>query len=559
MTPDVFLAEFGDLAETPGGPQRLRELVLKLAVQGCLTERKDDDGTVESLLHVVAANREALAEKYRSRNGVSAGVEVPPFDAPDSWRWVPLGQLGVFLGGGTPSKKNRSFWAGRIPWVSPKDMKRPYIDDATDKITSEAVANSSAKLIPPRALLMVVRGMILAHSFPVALTTTEVTVNQDMKALLLGVPDLDEYLLRALQGSRDRMLAHVARSTHGTCRLDGQIVASFPVPVPPLAEQKRIVAKVDELLALCDELETRQQKKAQVSAQLSKAALHAVVEAPDHKAVRKSWKRVENNFNLLYDRISNVEELRLAIMELGVKGLLTQRSEAHEPAEAMLEAIQRDANGRCEPVEPIPERPLPINWTWCTLADLALLVGDGPFGSRLKTAHYVAEPGYRVIRLGNIGRNHFKNTDKSYITEQHYSTLAPYHLCEGDLVVASLGNPPGRACQVPASALPAVHKADCFRVQLHPAVDRRYVSLVLNSPFGVNRAVDLHRGDTRGRITTSHLKLAPIPLAPLEEQRRIVAKVQTLMKLCDDLEAKLKQADEDGERLMQAVVESLVA
>jgi type I restriction enzyme S subunit len=97
--------------------------------------------------------------------------------------------------------------------------------------------------------------MILAHSFPVAVTCIPVAINQDMKALVLKKPEMAEYLLRALKGLKPEMLKRVKRSSHGTCRLEGTDYSDFLVPIPPPAEQVRIVAKVDELMALCDRLQ----------------------------------------------------------------------------------------------------------------------------------------------------------------------------------------------------------------------------------------------------------------------------------------------------------------
>ncbi|MBK1853804.1 restriction endonuclease subunit S [Verrucomicrobiaceae bacterium 5K15] len=175
-------------------------------------------------------------------------------DHPTQWMSVPLGKLGEWRGGGTPSKGNTKFWDGEIPWVCPKDMKRPIIHKSIDQITAEAIDKSSAKLIPKNSLLMVVRGMILAHSFPVARSGREVTINQDMKALLPDYHDTATYLHLALRALRDQFLNTVERSSHGTCKLLTKDLQGMLIPIPPLAEQHRIVAKVDELMALCDEL-----------------------------------------------------------------------------------------------------------------------------------------------------------------------------------------------------------------------------------------------------------------------------------------------------------------
>ena len=198
----------------------------------------------------------------------------PPFDLPEGWSWTNLGRLGEVRGGGTPSKRNPAFWEGPIPWVSPKDMKRDLIGESILTVTEAAISGSSVKRIPRESLLMVVRGMILAHSFPTALTTAEVTVNQDMKALLPFDVRIAPFLLVATKGHKRRVLDVVERSTHGTCKLPTTSLFALPIAVPPLAEQHRIVAKVDSLMTLLDDLEERLRAAHDTQAAFAAAAVH---------------------------------------------------------------------------------------------------------------------------------------------------------------------------------------------------------------------------------------------------------------------------------------------
>jgi type I restriction enzyme S subunit len=161
-------------------------------------------------------------------------------DVPEGWGVLDLHAAGRWLSGGTPSKLEPSLWSGPIPWVSPKDMKRPRIDDAMDHVSEDAVGKGT-QLAPVGSVLMVVRGMILAHSFPVAVTTGPVAFNQDIKALVPNAGFTSEYLLAWLQHSGAELLARAEVSNHGTKRLPSEILFASRVPKPPLEEQEDLV------------------------------------------------------------------------------------------------------------------------------------------------------------------------------------------------------------------------------------------------------------------------------------------------------------------------------
>jgi type I restriction enzyme S subunit len=224
-------------------PTDLRKTILTLAVQGKLVPQDPNDEPAEVTVPKIAA------ATVVSDNGNDA--------FPAHWLKVPLRSTGEWRGGGTPSKSRLDFWQGDIPWVSPKDMKMLLISDAQDHISNSAIEGSSVRMIPSGSLLMVVRGMILARAFPVALTTREVTINQDMKALSPWESETKEFLLVALRAFESEILRAVERSTHGTCKLSTEFLEEFIVGIPPLAEQRRIVAKVDQLMALVDQLEVQ--------------------------------------------------------------------------------------------------------------------------------------------------------------------------------------------------------------------------------------------------------------------------------------------------------------
>ena len=183
----------------------------------------------------------------------SSGVEWLG-DVPEHWNITEIRYIANQIGGGTPSKDREEYWNGDIPWVTPKDMKEDYIQDSQDKITGQAINNSSVKFVPKGSVLIVVRGMILLHSVPVALVLKKLTVNQDMKALIPVYNVCGEYLLFLLKGLRYFILDLVDNSAHGTKCLRTEIFERMKIAIPNINEQNEIIAQLRKKLEGIDSL-----------------------------------------------------------------------------------------------------------------------------------------------------------------------------------------------------------------------------------------------------------------------------------------------------------------
>jgi type I restriction enzyme S subunit len=195
-------------------------------------------------------------------------------ELPDGWEYVALGNSGRWVAGGTPSKSNDQFWNnGTIPWLSPKDMKSERILDTRDHITEAAVSETGLKKLPKETLLFVVRGMILAHTFPVAISSRLLTINQDIRGVKPFKGVLPNYLLRAMQAEASSILFAVRESTHGTRRLESETLKCWPIPIPSLKEQAEIVRRLESLFQMADDIEKRVAAAALRSEKLTQAIL----------------------------------------------------------------------------------------------------------------------------------------------------------------------------------------------------------------------------------------------------------------------------------------------
>ncbi len=561
-----FVENFEVLVNVAGSTKHLKELVLQLAVRGRLSGPTAE--TADSLVAELQRARAKLAKAGIRIGDVSLPVadDEAPYRLPPGWRWVRLGEFGGFLGGGTPSKSNATFWAGPLPWVSPKDMKRPYIEDAEDHISMAAVEGSAAKLIPARSVLCVVRGMILAHSFPVAVTMREVAINQDMKALVLAMPELSEFILRSCQAARTRVLAKVEHSSHGTCRLDSETVEMLPIALPPLADQRRIVAKVDQLMALCDDLEARQTKKRETGTRLTKSALEALTAAEGPKEFDAAWKRVVENFDVLIDRAEKVGVLRRALLEGAVRGWLEPQVVSDEPVEklwtrihqeraALLGGKRRGGRGHGGAVAEPASAPysVPRGWMWCQLGDVAGHIVDGTHHTPKYQEQGVAFISAKDIKGGKLVFDRCR-----YISAEEFEELAG-RCCpkRGDVLVTKSGSI-GEVAIVDTDRKFTLFESVAL-VPVVPSVHPRFVAHVAYLGASGQFGKDNQKGVGVTHLHLVDLRRVPFPLPPVAEQRRIVAKVEQLMKVCDDLEVKLRRAEGRAAKLVEAVVQELVA
>jgi type I restriction enzyme S subunit len=227
------------------------------------------DGETEHLDRLVAAKEGVLgllAEKRRAliTRAVTRGLDpraslrnsgLPWLgEIPAHWELIPLRFLVDIVSGATPDTGKAEFWDGDIPWVSPKDMKRDEIKDAEDHVSALALSSSALRLIDPVVVLIVVRGMILAHSFPTAVTTQPVTINQDMKALRCRELLEPHYLRDFLRGLEAQLVSSAEESAHGTRKLETEVLGRFQVCVPPIDEQRTIVAHIAAETAKLDAL-----------------------------------------------------------------------------------------------------------------------------------------------------------------------------------------------------------------------------------------------------------------------------------------------------------------
>jgi type I restriction enzyme, S subunit len=566
----AFFYNFALLADASNGVAKLRELILQLAVQGKLVPQDLNEEPARVLLDRIKANKAQLIKsKQIKKSDVLSTVRVDEisFDIPDSWQWVRLGDLAVSMTNGI--YKPDTFYSesgvgclrmyninnGKINF---KNLKRISIDE--NELTQYRLCEgdllvnrvNSRELVGKAAVIEKLREDLIFESKNIRVRFT----------IKEGLPQFINILFRthavraAFEGD--------AKQTTGQASINQPQVSNIPVPLPPLEEQKRIIAKVDELMRLCDELETRQQARRESRVRLNNATLaplnNAASLAPEE--FKQASVRLADNFAALYDSAETVGKLRLTILQLAVQGKLVPQDPHDEPADKLLAAItdqrkRRMQRERVKAQHPLPplspdEVPyeLPHGWKWERLGN----IGDTNIGLTYSPKD-IAKTGVPVLRSSNIQKGKIDLSDLVRVAiDPKRSVLVEV----GDLLICARNG--SRALVGKVALIEQLTETTAFGAFM--AVFRsslnQYLYHFICSPM-FRQMIDEVNTTTINQITQANLRSTITPVPPLAEQKRIVAKVNQLMALCDELETKLRQAEADSEKLMKAAVRHVIA
>lgn len=258
-----------------------------------------------------------------------------------SWPLVPLGDLVNFYSGGTPSKADEAYWSGDVPWFSARDMKTPRLSAATRHLSEDAFERTPLRKLPAGTVTLVVRGMILAHTLPVAILDVPAAINQDLKALLPR-RELDPGFLAAmLRAQQAGILAQVSTAAHGTKKLDSRVLENVSIPFPPIEDQRRVAAILDHTDSLRS---NRLQAIAHLDALVESVlvTMFGAIPVADYAELSRvatvsgglqiSSKRNGNPLTVPYLRVANVYRGRLKLDEVK-----TLRATAQEVERTRLE------------------------------------------------------------------------------------------------------------------------------------------------------------------------------------------------------------------------------
>ena len=450
----------------------------------------------------------AVYEKFKDGTVKDISDELP-FEIPNGWAWVRLESLGFYHGGHTPSMSEPSFWGGNILWVSAKDMKCDVIIDTQDKITHKGAA--VLQMVNVDSLVLVTRSGILKHTFPVAIVKTPCTINQDLKAFIPYCTEVTQYLALCLRALQAVILKRYRKKGMTVQSIVWESFIRMPIPLPPLSEQKRIVAKIEKLMPLVEEYgkmeETRLQLDADLPAMLEKSILQEAIQG---KLVPQ-----DPNDEPASELLKRIAAERKALVKAGKLKRDKGESVIFRGSDRL---AYETRNGETVCIQDEIPFDIPDSWEWVRLGDMS------NYGQCKSVDTTDIAPDTWSLDLEEIEKGTGRLIERKTAADKK-SKSSKHVFTKGTLLYSKLRT---YLNKVLVADMDGVCTSEIVPIELNGGVNAEYVRLVLMSPYFLEYTASKGYGIKMPRVGTDDMKQSLIPLPPLDEQKRIVKRVEEL-------------------------------
>lgn len=475
--------------------KKLRQKILDLAIHGKLVPQDPNDEPASVLLERIKAEKERLIKEGKiKRSKKSAKTsDTPhygnvPFEVPEGWVWATLGEVGTWQSGGTPSRSNKTYYGGNIPWLKTGDLNDGLISYIPESITEEAVANSSAKINPTGSVLIAMYGATIGK---LGILTFPATTNQACCACIEFNAIIQLYLFYFLLSQRNEFIAKGGGGAQPN--ISKEIIVNTFIPLPPLSEQQRIVMEIEKWFALIDQVEH------------GKSDLQTVIKQAKSK-----------------------------ILDLAIHGKLVQQNHNDEPAIELLKRINPDFT----PCDNGQYGKIPQGWILAKLGDLF----DAVSAKRVLKSEWRTKgvPFYRAREILKLSEYN-KVNNELFIEDKHYDKLKNRYgvPASGDIMLSAVGTI-GKCYIVKESDKFYYKDASVLCLKNHHKLSSMYFSMLFSSSFIEEQIKEYSKGTTVDTITLEKLKSYIVPLPPLAEQQRIVQKIEELFSVLDNIQNALE-------------------
>lgn len=565
MNPAALIAHYDKIADAEDAIPRLRRFILDLAVRGKLVPQDAGDEPAGELLKRIAVEKARLVKAGSLRpakNIRGEDIEVKArVKLPASWSYVRIVDVGQTQTGTSPSSANSEFFGNFIPFIKPGDLDGPQIFYAGPGLSEIGVNHS--RIVKADSVLMVCIGATLGK---VNITSRKVCFNQQINAVSPFITGLTNFIALALKSTEFQSAAWGCAGTGTLPIISKGKWEVLTIPFPPLAEQHRIVAKVDELMGLCDRLAAARDVREGVRDALSGATLAALNTQDDDNTFKAAAKTTLKTLPHLTTRPNQIKALRQTILNLAVRGKLVPQDAGDEPASELLKRLLK-TKIELSNAEGLRTRPqimklaradlwfeFPSQWALSSFDELFVIVSGVTKGQKVDPSNAVEAP---YLRVANVQRGYLDLSTIKMISIRS-SDFERYTLRNNDVLMTEGGDwdKLGRAAIWREEVPNCIHQNHIFRVRPpESGVNPKWITTYVNSLLGRAFFEDASKQTTNlASINMTQLRGCPFPLPPLAEQHRIVAKVDELMARCDALETNLKTTTTLTTHLLDALL-----
>ena len=493
-------------------PQELKNSILQLAIQGKLVPQRAEEGSAEELYNQIQAEKQKLikAGKIKKEKPLPAITDdEKPFEIPDSWKWVRFGEVVHYNMGKTPPRAEEQWWGNDIPWISISDMKENgYVQTTKEKITQKAFNEKFNNQISLKGTLIMSFKLTVGR---VSILNIDAVHNEAIISIYpyMATEDImKNYFFKILP-----FVANWGDSNNAIKgkTLNSKSINNLVLPLPPLAEQKRIVAKIEELLPYVERYE-----------------------------------KAYNELQQLNKRFPG--DLQKSVLQLAIQGRLVSQCPEEGNAENLYKQIQAEKQklikaGKIKKEKPLPaitddEKPfeIPDSWKWVRFGEISNIIGTGLIrtnNEQYSTGKYYY---FKMNNIGNFdGKCNFENLKMINATSDEYEK---YKMQSGDFLFNTRNSRElvGKVAVVPFISEKIILNNNILKIKFWGDILPDYIKYFCIAPLGRKQLIQFITNTTNvAAIYQRQLVTLTIPLPPLAEQKRIVAKLEEILPLCDKL------------------------
>jgi len=548
------------------GIDKLRELILDLAVRGKLVPQDPNDEPASILLNKIITGRDKLIKEGKVKVQKPLPELIPkeaPLILPENWEMIRLGEISEVERGGSP-RPIKSYITNDpdgINWIKigDTDIGGKYISSSGEKIRKEGL--SKTRMVYPGDFLLT-NSMSFGRPY---ITKIQGCIHDGWLRINPPSSINKDFLYELLSSNYANTFFTAKASGAVVLNLNAEKVRELPILIPPIAEQHRIVAKVDELMALCDELEREQTKNNKAHEILVNALLNILINAKDQTDFDETWNRISKNFDVLFTTEQSIDKLKQTILQLAVMGKLVPQNPEDEPASILLEKIAKEKaklvkEGKIKPQKLLPEiredeKPfgIPIGWEWSRIGYASLF---SEYGLSEKTFEGIS--GIPVLKMGDIQNGNILLGGQKLVPA-HVDNLPRLLIKNLDILYNRTNSAELVGKTGIYEGLDDAYTFASYLIRIrcqNDCLNPFFLNHSMNSVLFRKTQIEPHLKQQCGQanVNGTILKNMITAIPPISEQKRIVEKVKELFAICDSLKQQIIDSQETKVQLANTIV-----